>query len=71
MPTATSELEDIPIVREFPDVFPLELTTMPPDREIEFVIDVVPGTAPVSKALYKMASTELGELKVQLQDLMD
>ncbi len=44
---------------------------MPPDREVEFVIDVVPGTAPISKAPYRMAPTELTELKSQLQDLMD
>ncbi len=57
--TRTLHLEDIPIVHEFPDVFPLELTTMLPDREIEFVIDVVPGTALVSKAPYRMAPAEL------------
>ncbi len=44
---------------------------MPPDGEVEFVIDVVPGTAPISKAPYRMALTELRELKSQLQDLMD
>ncbi len=44
-PTAAPGLGDIPIVREFPDVFPPELTSMPPDREIGFLIDVVPGTA--------------------------
>ncbi len=66
MPTAAPGLEDIPIVREFPDVFPPKLTTMPTDREIEFVIDVVPGTAPVSKALYRMAQAKLRELKAQL-----
>ncbi len=64
-------LEDIPIVCEFSDVFPPELTMMPPDKEIEFVLDVVPGTALVSKAPYRMAPVELGELKEQLQDLMD
>ncbi len=50
VPMAAPGLEDIPIVREFPDVFPPELLMMPLDREIEFVIDVVPGTAPISKA---------------------
>jgi len=43
-------LEDLSVVREFPDVFPAELPGMPPDREIEFVIDLIPGTAPISKA---------------------
>nr|CAD1837511.1 unnamed protein product [Ananas comosus var. bracteatus] len=71
VPTAAPGLEDIPIVREFPDVFPPELTTMPPEREIEFEIDVVPGTALISKASYRMAPAELRELKAQLQDLMD
>nr|CAD1823460.1 unnamed protein product [Ananas comosus var. bracteatus] len=71
VPTATPGLEDIHIVREFPDVFPPELTTMPPEREIEFVIDVVPGIAPSSTAPYRMAPAELRELKTQLQDLMD
>nr|CAD1842324.1 unnamed protein product [Ananas comosus var. bracteatus] len=71
VPTAAPGLEDIPVVREFPDVFPPELTTLPPEREIEFVIDVVLGTAPISKVPYRMAPAELRELKAQLQDLMD
>ncbi|XP_020271784.1 uncharacterized protein LOC109846955 [Asparagus officinalis] len=57
-------LEEIPIVREFPEVFPDELPGMPPDREIEFSIDLVPGTSPISKAPYRMAPAELRELKV-------
>uniref|UniRef100_A0A2N9IMJ0 RNA-directed DNA polymerase n=1 Tax=Fagus sylvatica TaxID=28930 RepID=A0A2N9IMJ0_FAGSY len=64
------KLDDIPIVREFPDVFPEELPGLPPDREIEFSIDLAPGTAPISIAPYRMASVELRELKEQLQDLM-
>ncbi len=44
---------------------------MPRDREIEFVIDLAPGTAPISEALYRMAPTELKELKAQVQDLLD
>nr|CAD1833547.1 unnamed protein product [Ananas comosus var. bracteatus] len=71
VPMAAPGLEDILIVREFSDVFPPELMTMPPEREIEFVIDVVPETAPISKAPYRMAPAELRELKPQLQDLMD
>ena len=67
---ATS-LENIPVVCEFPDVFPTELPGLPPDREIEFVIDLVPGTAPISKAPYRMAPAELKELKAQLQDMLD
>ncbi len=68
VPTVAPELEDIPIVCEFSDVFPPKLTTILPDREIEFVINMVLGTAPVSKAPYRIAPVEL---KAQLQDLMD
>ncbi len=52
-------------------MFSPDLTTIPLNREIEFVIDVVPGTAPVSKAAYRMVPAELRELKAQPQDLMD
>ena len=65
------KLEDILVVREFPDVFPKELLGLPPDREVEFSIDLLPGTSPVSKTPYRMAPTELRELKVQLQELLD
>ncbi len=58
-PTAAPRLEDLPIVREFPNVFFPELTSMPPDRKIKFTIDVVPGTAPISKAPDQMAPVEL------------
>jgi len=63
------KIEDIPIVQEFPDVFPEDLPGMPPDRELEFAIDLVPGTAPISKRPYRMAPQELVELKKQLDDL--
>ncbi|XP_075524472.1 uncharacterized protein LOC142556859 [Primulina tabacum] len=65
------KLEDILIVREFPDVFPEELSGTVPDREIEFEINLVPGAAPISKAPYRMAPAELKELKEQLQELID
>src|SRR5262249_34899281 len=55
----------------FPDVFPEELPGLPPEREIEFEIEVLPGTAPISKAPYRMAPLELRELRVQLQELLD
>jgi hypothetical protein len=42
-------IEDVPVVREYPDVFPEELPGMPPDRDIEFVIDLIPGTSPIAK----------------------
>jgi hypothetical protein len=64
-------LEDIPIVCEYPDVFPDDLPGMPPDRDIEFIIELQPGTAPISKRPYRMPPNELAELKIQLQDLLD
>jgi hypothetical protein len=63
------KLEDIPLVNEFQDVFPKKLPRMPPDREIEFTIDLIPGTTPIAQAPYKMGPTELKELKEQLDDL--
>jgi hypothetical protein len=62
---------DIRTISEFLDVFPKELPSMPPDREIEFVIELVPGTAPIFKRPYKMAANQLVELKEQLQELLD
>jgi hypothetical protein len=54
---------NIRVVRDFPDVFPEELPEMPPDREVEFVIDLLPGTTPISKRPYRMSVEELQELK--------
>ena len=68
--TAVAELELIPIVSEFPDVFPEELPGMPPDRELEFAIDLVPVTAPLYKKYYRMSSSELVELKKQLDEFL-
>ena len=65
------KLEDIPMVNEFHEVFPKELTRMPPDREIEFKIDLLPRIASISKAPYMMAPSELKELKSPLQELLD
>jgi hypothetical protein len=59
------------VVRDFSDVFPEELTGMPPDREVEFVMDLLPGTAPISKRLYRMYVEELKELKKQLTELQE
>ncbi|GAU35508.1 hypothetical protein TSUD_155390 [Trifolium subterraneum] len=61
---------DIPIVREYLDVFPEEINSLPPEREIEFSIDLVPGSQPISVAPYKMSPLELRELKSQLEDLL-
>jgi hypothetical protein len=65
------KLEDIPIVYGYSDIFPDDLPRMPPDRDIEFVIELQPGTAPISKRPYRMPPNELAELKTQLQDLLD
>nr|GFB09444.1 putative reverse transcriptase domain-containing protein [Tanacetum cinerariifolium] len=62
---------DQPIVSEFPDVFPDELPGIPPVREVEFNIELIPGAEPISKAPYRMASIELKELKDQLQELLE
>jgi hypothetical protein len=59
------------VVKDFPDVFPEELSGMPPDREVEFVIDLLPGTVPISKRLYRMSVEELKELKKQLMELQE
>ena len=65
------DVEKIPVVREFPDVFPEELPGIPLEREVDLAIEIVPGTVPMSKAPYRMAPTELKELKSQLQELLD
>ncbi|WOG95151.1 hypothetical protein DCAR_0414454 [Daucus carota subsp. sativus] len=65
------KIKEIPIVNEFSDVFPDELPGLPPDREIEFTIDLAPGTEPVSKAPYRMAPVEMKELAMQVQELLD
>jgi hypothetical protein len=62
---------DIRTVSKFLHVFPEELPGMPPDREIEFVIELVPGTAPIFKRPYRMATNQLAKLKEQLQELLD
>ncbi|KAA0035151.1 ty3-gypsy retrotransposon protein [Cucumis melo var. makuwa] len=64
-------LSSEPVVREYPDVFPDELPGLSPPREIDFAIELEPGTAPISRAPYIMAPVELKELKVQLQELLD
>jgi hypothetical protein len=66
-----SPVEKIPVVCNYPDVFPDELPGMPPDRDIEFAIELQPGTAPISKRPYRMPPAELAELKKQLQELLD
>jgi hypothetical protein len=64
-----NSLEGIQVVQEYPDVFLEELPGMPPDRDIEFIIDLLPGTPPISKRPYKMPVNELVELKKQIAEL--
>ena len=64
-------LENIPVIREFPSVFPEELPGVPLEREVDFSIEVVQETTPILKAPYRMAPTELKELKTQLQELLN
>jgi hypothetical protein len=68
---AERKLEDIHTVREFLYVFPDDLPGMPPEKAIEFKIELQPGTAPIAKAPYKISPVELKELKIQLQGLLD
>ncbi|GKA77735.1 putative reverse transcriptase domain-containing protein [Tanacetum coccineum] len=64
-------LEDVPTVRDFPEVFPEDLPGLPPTRQVEFQIDLVPGAAPVARAPYRLAPSEMEELSTQLQELSD
>ena len=64
-------VERVPVVCEFPDVFPEELTGMPPKRDVEFLIQLERKTAPISKPPYKMAPPELEEMKKQLSGLLE
>ncbi|WVZ84473.1 hypothetical protein U9M48_031503, partial [Paspalum notatum var. saurae] len=69
--TEAQALAKIPVTCKYPDVFPEELPRLPPDRDVEFKINLVLGTAPVSKRMYRMAPVELKELKTQLQEQLD
>ena len=64
-------LEEVPVVCEYLDVFPDELPGMPPEHDVEFIIDLIPGTAPIAKRPYRMLADELVELKKQLRELQD
>ena len=68
---AESSLEDIPIVREFPDVFPEEIPGMPPLRKVEFYINRTPRATPISRAPHRIAPVEPKELKTQLDELLE
>ncbi|KAJ9544920.1 hypothetical protein OSB04_024627 [Centaurea solstitialis] len=64
-------IQDIPVVREFPEVFPEELPGLPPPRQVEFHIDLIPGAGPIAKSPYRLAPSEMQELSSQLQELLD
>ena len=63
--------EEVPVVKDFPDVFLEELLGMPPDREIEFLIELLPGTGPISKRPYRMPAKDLEEIKKKIKGLLD
>ncbi|GJU20478.1 putative reverse transcriptase domain-containing protein [Tanacetum coccineum] len=65
------QIKDVPIVRDFPEVFPEDLPGLPPARPVEFQIDLIPGAAPVARAPYRLAPSEMKELSEQLQELSD
>ena len=67
---ATS-IEEVPVICEYPDVFPEELLGMPLDRDLEFIIDLIPRTAPIAKRPYRMVANELEKLKKQLRGLQE
>jgi hypothetical protein len=69
--TIVQEIRDIPVVREFLDVFLKDLPGLPVERDVEFVIKLKPGTTPISRRSYRMPPNELAELKTQLQDLLE
>ncbi|XP_070041576.1 uncharacterized protein [Nicotiana tomentosiformis] len=69
--TDVPSMDSVPIVHAFPEVFLADLQGMPPDRDIDFCIDLAPGTHPISILSYCMAVPKLKELKEQLQDLLD
>ncbi|GKD72897.1 putative reverse transcriptase domain-containing protein, partial [Tanacetum coccineum] len=64
-------MEDVPVIHDFAKVFPEELPGLPPPRQVEFQIDLVPGAAPVARAPYRLAPSEMKELSVQLQELLE
>ncbi|GJV83324.1 putative reverse transcriptase domain-containing protein [Tanacetum coccineum] len=65
------QLKDVPIIRDFPEVFPEDLSGLPPARPVEFQIDLIPGAAPVAQAPYRLSPSEMKELSEQLQELSD
>src|SRR6266542_648202 len=69
--TSVDPIKEVPVVCDFTDVFLADLPGLPPDRDVEFTIELLPGTAPILRRPYRMGPEELKELKVQLQELLD
>jgi hypothetical protein len=67
----TKAISDVPVVCEYKDVFPEELSGLPLDRDVEFVINLVPGTTPITQSPYRMADVELKLLKAELDSLLE
>ncbi|XP_076946049.1 uncharacterized protein LOC143617341 [Bidens hawaiensis] len=65
------KIEDIPVVREYPEVFPNDVSGLPPVHEVEFRIDLVPGATPIAKAPYCLAPSKMQELSTQLQEILE
>ncbi|MCI83326.1 RNA-directed DNA polymerase (Reverse transcriptase), partial [Trifolium medium] len=65
------KVEELPVVCEFPGVFSGDVSDVPPEREVEFTINLVPGTGPISMEPYWMSASELSELKKQLEELLE
>ena len=63
--------EEVPVVKDYPDVFPEELPSMPPDRDIEFLIELLQGTGPISKRPCRMPANDLEEIKKQIKELLE
>ncbi|GJU72874.1 hypothetical protein Tco_1264279 [Tanacetum coccineum] len=70
-PWKEKQLKDVPVIRDFPEVFLEELPGLPPPRKVEFRIDLIPGAAPVARAPYRLAPSEIKELSKQLQELSE
>jgi hypothetical protein len=66
-----NSIENIRVISEYPDIFPDDLPGMPPERDIEFIIDLLPGTTPIAKKPCRMSVGELEELKKQQKELLD
>ena len=69
--STVEKISVIPVVEEYADVFPNEIPELPPSRDVDFSIDLIPRAGPVSMAPYRMAPTELVELKKQIEDLLE